>query len=401
MEQIDMFNFNKSPFKLPKHIRLLELFGGIGACTQALKRLCFEVDVVDYVEIDKYAVKSYNAINGTDFVPQDITKWDKDVGDVDVLMHGSPCQDFSLAGKQLGGDENSGTRSSLLFETIRIVEKVKPRVVVWENVKNVLSKKHIHNFRAYQDKLQSLGYTSFYKVLNAKDFGIPQNRERVFCISILDNDCYYEFPNGFPLEKRLGDVLETEVDEKYYLSKKGVNYIFKRIGKYTQLINKNTKCAKSAITAVGNSNWTGNFVIEPRCVQVGNLSGGKWDKMHDVSRRVYSDGGLSPTVHTCSGGNTELKIITAAAMRGRKNGQQLEVSDREYSNALTTVQKDSLVNKNLIIRKLTPKECWRLMGFSDEDFSKAEKVNSNSQLYKQAGNSIVVDVLYAIFKEMR
>ena len=165
------------------NIKLLELFGGIGACTKALKRLGIDVNIVDYVEIDKYSVKSYNAINGTNFEPQDIREWDKDI-EVDLIMHGSPCQDFSLAGKQAGGDKDSGTRSSLMYETIRIIEKLKPKYVVWENVKNLLSKKHIHNFNNYLKALEDLGYQNYYQVLNAKDYGIPQNRERVFVVSI-------------------------------------------------------------------------------------------------------------------------------------------------------------------------------------------------------------------------
>ena len=115
-------------------LKVLELFGGIGACSKALERLNIEHEVVDYVEIDKYAVKSYNAIHGTNFEPQDITTWNKQL-DVDLIMHGSPCQDFSLAGKQAGGDKDSGTRSSLLYETVRIVSKLKPKYVIWENVK--------------------------------------------------------------------------------------------------------------------------------------------------------------------------------------------------------------------------------------------------------------------------
>ena len=128
-----------------KNISVLELFGGIGACTKALKNIGMNVNVVDYVEIDKYAVKSYNAINETNFEPQDITKWSKDIN-IDLIMHGSPCQDFSVAGKQAGGDEGSGTRSSLMYETIRIIEKLHPKYIIWENVKNLLSKKHKHNF---------------------------------------------------------------------------------------------------------------------------------------------------------------------------------------------------------------------------------------------------------------
>lgn len=131
-------------------LKLLELFGGIGACTAAMKRLGIDFEVVDYVEIDKYAVASYNAMNGTNFEPQDITSWDKNI-EADIIIHGSPCQDFSLLGKQAGGDEGSGTRSSLMYETIRIVNKLKPKYVIWENVRNIISERHIHNFNKYVD----------------------------------------------------------------------------------------------------------------------------------------------------------------------------------------------------------------------------------------------------------
>jgi DNA (cytosine-5)-methyltransferase 1 len=158
-------------------LKVLELFSGIGACSKALERLGIDHEIVDSVEIDKYAVKSFNAVHGTNFEPQDIKEWNKDI-DVDLIMHGSPCQDFSVAGKGAGGDKDSGTRSSLMYETLRIVEKLKPKYVIWENVKNLLSKKHIHNFEAYQEAMRNLGYTNYYQVLNAKDYGIPQNRER-------------------------------------------------------------------------------------------------------------------------------------------------------------------------------------------------------------------------------
>ena len=172
---------------MPQKLQVLELFGGIGACSKALERLGIEFEIADYVEIDKYAVKSFNAIHGTNFIPQDITKWDKDIP-VDLIMHGSPCQDFSIAGKQAGGDEGSGTRSSLLYETLRIVEKLKPTYVIWENVKNLLSKKHRHNFDAYLAAMEKLGYKNYYQVLNAKNYGIPQNRERVFTVSIRERE---------------------------------------------------------------------------------------------------------------------------------------------------------------------------------------------------------------------
>ena len=194
-------------------IKVLELFGGIGACSKALERLGIEYEIADYVEIDKYAVASFNAIHNTNFKPQDICDWDKDM-DVDLIMHGSPCQDFSIAGDQAGGDKGSGTRSSLMYETIRIVGKLKPQYVIWENVKNLSSKKHRHNFDAYLETMDQLGYKSYYQVLNAKDYGIPQNRERVFTISIRkDIDKEFVFPSKQPLNLRLKDLLEEEVDE--------------------------------------------------------------------------------------------------------------------------------------------------------------------------------------------
>ena len=208
-------------------IKLLELFGGIGACSKALEKLNIPYEIVDYVEIDKYAVKSFNAIHGTNFEPQDICEWNKDI-EVDLIMHGSPCQDFSLAGLGKGGDKGSGTRSSLMYETIRIVENLKPKYVIWENVKNLLSKKHKHNFNAYLEAMEQLGYTNYYQVLNAKNYGIPQNRERVFTISIRkDINTIFTFPQPQELKLLLKDMLEDEVDEKYYLSERMINFFYK------------------------------------------------------------------------------------------------------------------------------------------------------------------------------
>lgn len=168
-----------------RELRVLELFAGIGAFSKALTRQKIPHTIADAVEIDKYAIKSFNAVHGTNFEPQDITKWDKDIK-VDVIMHGSPCQDFSVAGKGAGGDEGSGTRSSLLYESLRIIEKTQPEIVIWENVKNLIGKKHRHNHQAYLDRMTEMGYDSTYAVLNAKDFGIPQNREREYIPSALN-----------------------------------------------------------------------------------------------------------------------------------------------------------------------------------------------------------------------
>lgn len=372
------------------NIKLLELFGGIGACTKALKRLCINVNIVDYVEIDKYAVKSYNAINGTNFEPRDIREWDKDI-EVDLIMHGSPCQDFSLAGKQAGGDKDSGTRSSLMYETIRIIEKLKPKYVLWENVKNILSKKHIHNFNNYLKALRDLGYKNYYQVLNAKDYGIPQNRERVFVVSILGNrnykfpigikcnnkinrlfnfsarqDCRvvydnnglcptlvagigeggrkvpmfidrdFNFPQPQKLKLKLKDMLEDNVDEKYYLSDKMVKYI----------------------SATG----TANFRNPDSKINL------------DIARPLTTD-------------QNKRAGTTNYLSNGLPNNYNL--NDTGY------------ISDSIRIRKLTPKECWRLMGFDDCDVDRCIKIGiSNCQLYKQAGNSIVVNVLEAIFREL-
>ena len=432
-------------------LKVLELFAGIGACSKALERLKIEHEIVDAVEIDKYAIESFNAIHNTNFEPQDIIKWNKDL-DVDLIMHGSPCQDFSIAGKGAGGDEGTGTRSSLMYETIRIVEKLKPKYVIWENVKNVLSKKHKHNFDNYINRLEELGYNSYYQVLNSKDYGIPQNRERVFTISILKEKIIYDdynskiredqdtigvltcncgssavrngwkiiecnqdfnFPSKEKLELRLKDMLEDEVDEKYYLSDIQIDRIkfsnFKQEEKRIQ--------EKEYWDTILSRDWK-----NPKCVQVGNLQGGKWDKINESCRRVYDEKGISPTIHACQGGNTEPKVATMKIKNNTKKGY-LEATDGDgiYTNTttkrgtvqkgicqtLTSIQDKGVIENNLRIRKLTPLECWRLQGFNDEDFYKAkERLNntfykgkdkSNSQLYKQAGNSITVNVLEKIF----
>ncbi len=256
-------------------MRVLELFAGIGACATALKRIGIDIEIIDAVENDKFALASFNAIHNTNFKLQDITTYNKDLKDIDLITQGSPCQDFSVAGKQAGGDLGSGTRSSLMYETIRIVGQVRPKYVLWENVKNILSKKHKHNFDKYIDTLNTLGYNSYYQVLNAKDYGIPQNRERVYTVSIrkdIDNGNFV-FPEKEQLKLRLKDMLEDEVDEKYYLSDEIVN-------KYIHV------------------NERGNVI--------GKLDMDKWQ---DSMKRIYDTNKYSPTISTMQGDNLEPKIL--------------------------------------------------------------------------------------------
>ena len=474
-------------------LRVLELFAGIGACSKALTNLGIEHEIVDAVEIDKYAIKSFNAIHGTNFEPQDITKWNKDIK-ADLIMHGSPCQDFSVAGKNAGGDEGSGTRSSLLYETLRIVEKVQPDIVIWENVKNLLSKRHKHNHEAYIQRMSDMGYDSATQILNAKDYGIPQNRERVFTLSIKRGSKLvksYTRPQPRPLELKLKDILEDEVEERYYLTDEQVASFV-----------ASTERAK----AKGNGFKFEPFERERESYACGSEQGresadrqlhqgivGRVEAIngHDILKRVYGTDGCSPTLSTMQGGNTEPKIV-ASRGRGEHNMQHLEPRKDDLTNTITSVQKDNYVaeprathrtayernfgsngrlqdtndavqalqagmgegggNVPIIpiktanktgfdiatdgdgidlgypnsttrrgrvghgvaktiptgdsqgtldgfrIRKLTPRECWRLMGFDDADFDKAQAAGiSNTQLYKQAGNSIVVNCLEAIF----
>ena len=412
-------------------MKILELFGGIGACTQAFKRLGIPFEVADYVEIDKYAVKSYNAINDTNFETQDITKWDKDI-EVDFIMHGSPCQDFSIAGKQAGGDEDSGTRSSLMYETIRIVESLHPKYVVWENVKNLLGKKHKHNFDNYLEIMDALGYNNYYQVLNSKDYGIPQNRERVYTISIrkdIDNGTF-TFPEKEELKLRLKDMLEDEVDEKYYLETDKIDKIahWKGFQKpFEKVQGNNSICPTLTARGAGeehNGMITYSDLLEnttnmqEKCLTIKsgayarNVEKDIINPLKDKTpygwhfeQNVYSeDSKCCRTVKSGGGSGNIPKVIGGIGEKKSNGGTQWYQQDRIYDNnvglSVSTTAIPYYPDNQLRIRKLTPKECWRLMGFSDECFEKAEKVNSNAQLYKQAGNSIVVDVLYKIFKNL-
>lgn len=300
-----------------EEIKVIEFFGGIGACTQAFKRIGIPFKVIDYVEINQNAVNSYNAINDTNYEPQDISEWDKDL-QVDFIMHGSPCQDFSMAGKQAGGDKGSETRSSLMYETIRIVKKLQPKYVLWENVENLLSDKHIHNYNNYLNTLSELGYTNYHKVLNSSDYGVPQSRNRIFTLSIL-GDVKFEFPKEQYLEKTLYDLLEPEYDVKQVV-----------------LTDNDLKMVKD----FGAPYSFGGFVVK---------------------------GNLYPTI---------------TASYGKVSGNSGKIMCKEG------------------FRILTPRESWRMMGFTDENYDKASKVNEASALYHQAGNSIVVDVIEAILASL-
>lgn len=371
-------------------LRVLELFAGIGAASKALENLGLEHEIVDAVEIDKYAIKAFNAIHGTSFEPQDITMWDKNI-ECDLVIHGSPCQDYSIAGLQAGGDKGSGTRSSLMYESVRIIEKLRPKYVIWENVKNLLSKKHRHNFDAYLETMEKFGYKNHYQVLDAQNYGVPQHRERVFTVSILGGGDF-QFPEPIPLEKKLKDMLEKDVDEKYYLSSKRLEKIQqwedrqKANGRGFRFNVTDGDGVGKTVSTSGDRPCSTNYIIEgPTALQ------------REVCDKAIEEGLVIPNdaiEYTYS--NARLKEIEQGHIR-----KQNKSNNQIMSTLKTNPQQIGLcVDEPCRIRKLTPRECYRLMGFDDEGFDKASKVISSTQLYKTAGNSIVVDVLMAIFREL-
>lgn len=346
---------------------------------------------MNFCEIDKYASKSYCAIHG---VSEQINLRDvstvntAELHDVNLITYGFPCQDISQAGHQKGFfDENGNvTRSGLFFAALKIIKDTKPEYAIAENVKALTSKKFTTEFATVLESLEQAGYNNYYKVLNAKDFGVPQNRERVFIVSIRkDIDFKFTFPVGEPLNLRLADLLENEVDPKFYLSDEQIKRI--KTSSYLQdqrrIQNKDPKCVK--VKQVFNLIDNGSGFSNPQ------------------TGRVYATDGLSPCLNTMQGGGREPKILKVGNCNPSGTGCNGDVFSSKGLAATITTNKgegQKVATDEFKIRKLTPLECWRLMGFDDEDFEKAKAAGiSNSQLYKQAGNSIVVNVLQAIFRQ--
>ena len=342
-------------------LRLIELFAGIGSQTQALTNIGVPHTVVGISEIDKYAIQSYKAMHG-EFTNFGDIREIKSLPDADLWTYSFPCQDISVAGKGAGIKE--GTRSGLLFEVERLLITASengnlPKYLLLENVKNLVSKKFKADFDRWLAFLESLGYSNYWQILNAKDYGIPQNRERVFCVSIRGEHKPFKFPEKRELKLRLRDMIDEVVDEKYYLKESTIRSI----------VNSSFNSRRDSIRKGDDVAYTilARDFKGPQCVQVGEVVGEKWDKMHDISRRVYEPDGISPTVHCQQGGNTELKIAenfalgggeedpVIVAMRGRNPDnpsdrtkgapleQRLEANEQGICNSLTTVQKDNLL----------------------------------------------------------
>ena len=260
-------------------IQILELFGGIGSPRIALRNLGIPVKAIDYVEIDEKAVRSYNAMfeKELEYKTQSVVGWNLKP---DILIHGSPCQDFSIAGHQKGADEGTETRSSLMWQTINIIQQIgewKPKYVIWESVKNVLSKHMRHNFNRYLEEMQKLGYTSNFEILNAMDFGLPQNRNRVFTISCIDGT----FFNFQTLERKetphIRELLQpkNEVDERYIVTQPSMlkvigkkrnnfNGYIKIIDQYCETITtKQVRNPNSGVIDLGNGKY--RYLTELEC----------------------------------------------------------------------------------------------------------------------------------------
>lgn len=580
IESVNLFDGHIPYYKITKPVRLIELFAGIGSQHQALKNLGVKIDRSTIVEWQVNSIQAYNDIHirkydnhtqGLD--KQELAKrlneygvsidynepvkfeslmrksedWLRNVynniintnnkvnimsvkgSDLNivntnkydyVLTYSFPCQDLSKAGLRKGMTDKT-TRSGLLWEVERILSECKelPQILLMENVPDVIGSRFISDFQRWEERLRELGYSNHTEILNSKDFGIPQNRERAFMVSILGSSLY-NFPQKQPLKLRLKDMLEEKVDEKYYLSDvfldrlENIKSKDKRLPEMLDKIDRNTDEPQSLdlynrtvsdisqTLTMPNHNAQAIAVKEPKITleQINNdygmLNGGKWNNFNDSIRRVYNENYVSPTITTMGGGQREpkvlvnepkLDVVANVSKNGRENGniynsdglsptlcardykdpkkitaiaipedtkqgfalavdgdgiyinrpeqkrvvvqkqmiQTIKANSNDigvvvYDDYNSTIRKDQdtigtlttnignnalrhgykLIENQLRIRKLTPKECYRLMGFSDEAFALSQANQSNSSLYHQAGDSIVVNVLMELFRSL-
>ena len=498
MNQLTIFDMLYVKYKITKPIRLIEFFAGYGSQALALKylglsfehwKICewaiksiqaykdihFTNDNQDYMngakkedmvntlyelgissnynepmtkqQIERLSenqlktilnniIATHNLVNIQQVKAKDLEIVDTDKYDY-ILTYSFPCQDLSLAGKGKGMSDTS-TRSGMLWEVERILSEcyelgTMPQILLMENVPQVHGTDNVKDFNKWQLRLEELGYKNYFQDLIATDYGIPQTRNRCFMVSIL-GDYSYTFPKPIPLKLKLKDMLEDNVDEKYYLSDKMLQYITSKDDKYKVnenklVINRDIACSKT--TREGNTRadttdyicdeLPNNFNIKNGCKQIYDLN----YYNHEQSNRVYSTEYSSPTLRTKCDDDGTIKIINATkdgyleATDGGGNDRgicvgtyQYSKSDKfmngkdrlqlgkEVSDTLQTTQKEGIVYSYLAIRKLTPKECFRLMGVKDYDYENCAKNQSDASLYHLAGDSIVVNVLMAIFKEL-
>ena len=366
-------------------LRLIELFAGIGSQTQALTNIGIAHKVVAISEIDKYAIQSYEAMHGKANNLGDIRKIEE-LPDADLWTYSFPCQDISVAGKGAGIKE--GTRSGLLFEVERLLRVASekgtlPKYLLLENVKNLVSKKFKADFDKWLDFLAELGYTNYWKVLNAKDYGIPQNRERVFCVSIRGEHEPFVFPKPKKLTIRLRDMIDEAVDERFYLKESTIRSILRStFNSRRDSIRPGDGLANTLLAR----DWRG-----PQCVQVGEVVGGKWYKMHDISKRVYEPDGIAPTVHCQQGGNTELKIAEDFVLGGLQKHQTPRTDG--ISPTLTEAMGKGGGQTPIIIDTAEPKERFYKQAFETLKENECEVGDTIDAFNKKVNKSGVCPTL--------
>ena len=485
-QQLNLFEGLIPRYKIEKPIRLIEMFAGIGSQYQALKNLGVNVEHHRIVEWQVNSIQTYNDIHIQDYtdyskdisdqevfdklstlgVSMDYNKpmtieqikrkgseWarkvynnvvatknlvnisttkgeDLAITDTDkydyVLTYSFPCQDLSLAGKSKGMARGSGTRSGLLWEVERILKETKqlPKILLMENVPEVIGSNFIKDFQEWEAFLTSLGYSSHTEILNAKHYGIPQNRQRAFMVSIL-GEYLYDFPQKIPLDLRLRDMLEENVDEKYYISEKLFNYFngesngWKR--QYRPL-DRNSENSHTITTREGNvaeASYIDESISIPEDTVLGYALAKEGDGVY-INRPEQKRGVVqNQMIQTIKTSSNDIGVVVSNQFKSKdkrllemldkinfntEEPQSLDLYNRTVSDISQTLtlpnHNSQALYENLRIRKLTPRECYRLMGFSDEAFDLAQANQSNSTLYHQAGDSIVVNVLMAIFKEL-
>lgn len=410
-------------------------FSGYDSQCLALNRANIDYELVGWSEIDKFAVKAHNALfpQWSDRNFGDISQIDwNQVPDFDLFTYSSPCQDFSNAGKMQGGEKGSGTRSSLLWECEKAIRAKMPKYLLFENVASILNKRNVHIFNSWLNVLSSIGYTNYWQVLNAKDYGVPQNRKRVFVVSVLNGIKPYYFPKAIETNLRVKDILEENVDESYYLSDKyletfyktgkvwkGMSGVVGNIKKlahtittnkgdglkiavtYQQQLEPRTDGCSNTLTTVQKD----NLIIEPDKV-VAALRGREpvvlgWtrdNKGNVVDRHPVE---ISNTITSAKRDNTQNYVVEPTTIqRGHGYNQGGEFKDVTPTITGSAWNFNNVLKLRYGIRKYTERECFRLMGVADSESDKIREVVSKIQCYKLAGNSIVVDVLVAIFNQL-
>lgn len=382
-------SWKEKEFSHPERtVRLATMFSGIGAIEHAFQRLKLKHKIVFAGDIDEKCRQSYFA--NYDITPEnwftDARSFDasKYKGQVDLFVGGAPCQAFSMVGRRLGFEDARGT---LFYEFARVIKEVEPKVFIFENVKGLVNHDKGRTWQVMYSIFNELGYKVHFRVLNAKDYGIPQHRERIFCIGFHEST-KFEYPAPIPLEYCMYDFLEDYAYTKYFLKEKGVKFVTShknREKSYTQINGDIALCQKRN----QQFNWHGDFVYHPQAVK--EIPEDDFDEfifdVRDVEEKYY----LSE------------KVAKYVLSSGTKNFKTRTETDLEVARPLLqSMHKmhragiDNYVTHKGRIRKLTPRECHRLMGFKDS----YKIVVSDTAAYQQAGNSIVVDVLIAILKQM-